>query len=402
MPNKMRTIVLITIAWLLVAILFSLPTPAQTVEKKRKQTNATKKKTPQTKSTSKKTDSKKESSKTVVTKDTQHKKVTTSTRKPSTRTVKKTPIKKTSSPKVTPVPSERATSPPRKPDTHTPNPALVAAFHRIVMARLYQDTWTLPDETPESVGEALASLKPSTVAGLIRLGGQTDNTVDGAQAKSENSVPVNTFSPEQAAAFNTIRKKVREVNPECRFDFVLNVKAYSTSDAILAQMKDINAKVNPDLWFFDSLTSAYKTNPAVIDAAITYAHSKGQAVGGDCYSAQLPTGIDYAVVETTDFKFDLDHIRKIRETYHIPVIAHLNYQASAQGKDEESKRFIQTLTLEKRVAVITHLASGQNTGQYAFMYPVFFPQPASHHFYNANKDGTMLDTYRKTMDLYNP
>ena len=396
MLSRMLIIVTVAVAGVLVTCLLSPCVFAQTKAKDSSKTKATTKKASQKQEAEKKVTPRK----TSATKGTQ-KKVTTTTKTTSKKTTPKTTRPKTLPPKAVSAPSERIKSPSRGPASREPNRALMAAFHRIVMARMYQDTWTLPGETPETVGKALASLKPSTVAGLIRLG-SSDDTADSTQQGPSGAVISKVLSAEQVAAFNMVRKEVRAVNPECRFDFVLDAKSYSTPDAILTQMKDINVKVRPDLWFFDSLTSAYKANPAPIDAAIAYAHSQGQAVGGDCYSAQLPSGMDYAVVEAMGFKFDVDHIRKIRDTYRIPVIAHLNNLASNQGKDEEPKQFIQTLTPEKRAAVIAHLASGQTAGQYALMYPVFFPEYPRHQSYNATKDGAILDTFRATMDQFNP
>ena len=274
-----------------------------------------------------------------------------------------------------------------------PNRALFAAFRRIALARMYQGTtWTLPGETPASVGEVLASLNPSTVSGLVAVGGGGDSP-DSACFR---------LTTEQVAAFTTVRKQVRAVNPECRFDCVVNLAGYATPDVLLVQMKDINEKIMPDFWFFESLALISKTHPEIIEAAIRYAHAHGQAVGGDWSDIPIPTGIDFVSVEVLDFKLNTGMTRKMHETLRIPVVAHLNNRREKAGQYEEAKQFVQLFTPEKRLDLITYLASGQLDGKYLLMYPVFFPEYPSGHAYNASKDGTLLENLRKTMKQFNP
>ena len=87
-------------------------------------------------------------------------------------------------------------------------------------------------------------------------------------------------------------------NPDAKFDVVLNPYNYNTTTEILTAMKTINSKLKIDIWFFDDYAPAYKANPVPLDAAISYAHSLGQYIGGNVWGTSVPPGSDFVAVSS--------------------------------------------------------------------------------------------------------
>jgi len=146
----------------------------------------------------------------------------------------------------------------------------VGPFGRIVLGRIYEQTqWTLrspnggaPLETADSVGKALASLKPTYVSGLVYF---------------QNST---MLTDRITADYNTVRSAVRQVSPHCRFDFAISLNPkqsvpFADGKALTSKMAQIDAALHPDIWFFDFYDTEQKANPSIVQAAIDYAHSHG-------------------------------------------------------------------------------------------------------------------------------
>ena len=280
---------------------------------------------------------------------------------------------------------------------------LATAFKRIAHVRIYdQQQWTLERQRPESVGALLASLKPTLVAGLVRV----DN----------NRTP----SAEQIAVYNAVRNSVLQANPDCKFDAVLDMRQYKTANAVVAQMEDINAKMTVDLWFFDYFNDGYSKNPAPADAAIAYAHSQGQLIGGRMTgnetlpnagmngnetlpnagmtgSLTLPKA-DYAAVNDGD-GLDKMHedIKTIMQTLPLPILVYLSNDADNAGHNK-AETFIRTWNTDQREEYLQQLDKDQTLWGYHIMYPVFYPTFPAKHSYDASQDGTMLGTINYLME----
>ncbi len=264
---------------------------------------------------------------------------------------------------------------------------LGSVFDRIAQARAYQgNTWTNDQETPASLAQGLAQLRPTLVSGLIRL----DNT--------------DVLAAQQAADFSAIRNAVLATNPNCKFDFVLNGQQYATIDALVNEMKDINSKIKVDQWLIDFYGPAYQQYPDVIDAAIAYAHSQGQAIGGSLYGLEAPPNSDYAVATDQSFQLSQDEIARIRGNYNLPVIVHLNNNAMLQGTpffNGEACTFVNDYSFDQRSAYLTQLAQNQAAGGYQLLYPVLFPECPAKHTYDALRDGRMVQVYQELLARYN-
>jgi hypothetical protein len=258
--------------------------------------------------------------------------------------------------------------------------SVVKASTRIAMARVYQQgDWTLPAETPETVGQALAQRNPTWVSGLIRLGaGQS-------------------LSQEQIDAFVTITALVLAANPDCKFDFVLNAGQYSSAQDMLQQMEDINSKIKVDIWFFEGYQKTYKKHPDMIQAAIDYAHSLGQVIGGDALRTRVPSGSDYAAVADKNFHLKKHQIHRIAQRYHIPVVCYIN----GDTHSSEPRNFIKKWVTGQRVGYITQLSVDQNPWGYQLMYPIFWPMYPAGRAYDSLQDNSILPIILDLMNTYN-
>jgi hypothetical protein len=257
-------------------------------------------------------------------------------------------------------------------------------FARIAHARVYhQRTWTAPDETPETIAHEIALLRPTLVTGLVSL--------------AEDEPPIDA----QVKAYDTIRRIVRERNPDCKFDFVLSAKQYDTEHALVSRMTEINEKFHPDQWFFDFLNVGAKAHPAAIAGAIRYAHAHHQPVGGNVFGTVIPDGTDYAAVnDGSGFEKMAGEVRKLRRKYRIPVIVHLNNDAEKGGRDG-NEQWVRTWTPEQREQYLNQLAAGQQENGYRLMWPVLFPEFPPRHDYLAYKDGGVWQVLMTLLDRYN-
>ncbi|MEZ0229368.1 MAG: hypothetical protein ACAI25_12135 [Planctomycetota bacterium] len=259
-----------------------------------------------------------------------------------------------------------------------------SVFDRVVLGRVFQTGhWTLrdkqgqPNQTPDSVGDALAALEPTYVSGLVRIAHDEDMT------------------QREVDAFDTIRKKVLAKSPRCKFDMVLNAMQYPTPASIEKKMSEISAKVKVDIWFFDFYDEAYrehgfngfKGSKRAIEAAIAWAHRHGQWIGGNCFQPTAPPRSDFAAVATVHFKVRKPNVTALRRK--MPVILHLGNNPQS-GPQTECAVFVEQWEHDRRVKLIQRLAARQRADGYRFMYPVFFPEWPAKQSYDStlDKDGT--------------
>jgi hypothetical protein len=260
---------------------------------------------------------------------------------------------------------------------------------RIASVRIYQHgTWVVPGETPDTVGKALASLKPTLVSGLIRY------------------EPTEEVNNHEVDAWNKIRARVLAAVPNAHFGVELNALAYETPEQVEQQMSEIRSKLDNNGWFFDFFTSAYEQRPEVVEAAITAAHENGEWVGGNVFGLghdpPIPPGSDYlAAQDSGDFRLNLAAVARLAK--RIPVAVHLG---NSPGDPTSSGcRFIRELETAEREAYTAKRAKQQKPNDFRFAYPVAFPEcdfkpPKGLVAFNAIKDGTMLPTIKRLMDRY--
>lgn len=291
---------------------------------------------------------------------------------------------------------------PAPPDTPRPDPARPTVrqmLRRVVHARAVQNLrWTIDRETPESVGRALASLRPTYVSGLLRVAGD------------------DTLSPEHVRDFNTIRRIVRDASPDCQFDVVLNGQHYDTPAALRRKMESLTEAVHPDAWFFDFFYSAYLDgyrNP--LDEGVAWAHEHRQYIGGNTTGDDSVPRSDFAALSPVSHAGmvadgELDLKREEIQRLHgrgFPVLMHINNDPQFAPTTEScyfmgaSGRARLDWSHDRRVRWITERAGDQEAWHFRFMYPVFFPECPIWHTYNAPRDGNMMDVFADLVRRFN-
>jgi hypothetical protein len=260
-------------------------------------------------------------------------------------------------------------------------------FQRVVVARVYQGSnWTLSGQTPTTVGRAIAGLNPTYVQGLFYLGSKFNLT------------------QQQVSAYETIREIVLQSSPTARFDVELDALQYNTTAQVVSKMRTINSQLHPDIWFFDYYQPGYLKSPTTIGAAVAFAHSQGQYVGGNvgagANKTTAPLGSDFLSLGDNNFTLSLSQISSLRMAYGVPILVHLNSNPQF-GPTTESCVFIDQWTEGQRASYVTTLASGQGQGGYVYMYNVFYPECPARVAYDSLTDGSMYSTLSLLVLRYN-
>lgn len=262
---------------------------------------------------------------------------------------------------------------------------------RSASVRIYQGgEWTVPGETPETVGAALAKLKPTYVGNLVRY-------------KADEAI-----TDEQVNDYDTVRKAVLAASPDAKFSLELNALEYKTPADVEKMMDAIRDRYDLDGWFFDFYTTAAKNHEDVLDAAIANAHEHGEFLGGNAFGISdkppIPDGTDFIAVQDAKFKIDLGAVRELAK--RVPVGFHLGN--APELPDSDGCVFITEYSTAQRTDYIKLRAGQQKANQFEFAYPVLFPEcerdsSANNpgvYVYDAIKDTPMLDTINELMDRY--
>ena len=262
---------------------------------------------------------------------------------------------------------------------------------RIASVRIYQGgRWTLKGETANSVGAALAKLKPTYVSALVRF---------------QAGEPVANY---EVKAWNKVRAAVKKVSPDAKFSIELNALEYPTPAKLTAMMDKVRSRFDNEAWLFDFYTTAAKSRPEVMEAAIADAHEHGELLGGNAFGLAkkptVPTGTDYIAVQDTAFKIDLDDVKKLAE--RVPVFFHLGNNPDLLKST--GCAWIREFTTKRRSKYVTQRAGQQDDYNFRFAYPVFFPEcsvdPADPnariYAYNAVKNDPVLETISELMSKY--
>lgn len=258
---------------------------------------------------------------------------------------------------------------------------------RVAYARTYlTGTWTLPHQTPRSVGKALGRLEPTWVTGLERF------------AIGER------VTAREVSNYDTIRDTVRAAAPDAQFDIELNTLDYRTPAQIRTMMSRLRAKFGNDGWSMDFWTPAWDKRPDVVRAAVAEAHEHGQWIGGNAFGWEgkpvVPPGSDFLEVADSNFKLDLEAVSRLAE--QVPVLFHLRNNPGHPSS--EGCVYIQRYTTAEREAYVRKRAAEQADTGFSFAYPVFFPTcqiKSGLAAFDSTRDGSMLDTIEGLMQRYN-
>lgn len=233
-------------------------------------------------------------------------------------------------------------------------------WYRPVSANVYAfGAWSAPGETPTTVGNALASLNPSFVSGLIRVepGGET-------------------LTAQMLADYATIKKIVQTVNPLCLFDIRVRSSFYSTPAALTSAVQAIVANgIQIDAISFDSFDSL---SGAMQAAAVAVAHASGKLCIADLNPNTFTTfsgGAQPDIVATSDWNWQLGPNMANVVATGVPIVLHINNGALPVDGSGQTQHFNwnQTFSTAQRQTWITQMAQLQAVVGFSLMYPVLWP-----------------------------
>jgi hypothetical protein len=257
-------------------------------------------------------------------------------------------------------------------------PGFVPAFSRVVSSRVYHTRLSVVrNSTSHRIGRSLASLHPTWVTGLLRYARDQYPTHD------------------EIRVWKRIRKRVHRSSPTAQFDVVLNAEQYRTPAAVTRTMRRLSAKLGNEGWFFDFLSSAARRHPKMIKAAIAWAHTRGQWIGGNVFglarATAFPVNADFLSVQDDGFHLNLPAVLKISK--RVPVLYHLNNDPD--DKSSGGCRFIEKYNTSRRRQLIRRRASSQIRYGFRMSYPALFPECLHPR---AGGPGTFLASYNAFRD----
>lgn len=160
-------------------------------------------------------------------------------------------------------------------------------------------------------------------------------------------------------------------------------------------MKAINTKIKIDGWWFDFLSQAQAAKPEWVAAAVSYAHSVGQTVGGNCDTSTVPPGVDAVAFVDRDepasptFGFGIDgkYVATVKANVSpgTAVLGHMHCNPQ-EGDGSEACVFMKSWDASRRADFIKYWADQQGQKGFRFMWPVYFPLCPGDTAYNSQAD----------------
>ena len=260
------------------------------------------------------------------------------------------------------------------------------SFGKTVQAvQFANNQWLLPEKTRAEVAEIVAGLAPQFITGSIRL---------------EPGQPVATAT---MSAWHNLRNTVRKANPAAGFDVVIDLRRYSTPEAVTQHLRESAGKLTAEAWTFDAVSTVFEAKPAIFRAALEEAHRQGRLVGGIVYGGSIPQGLDYVMLSSGAKAEGLNRgtpasarvvTMRARGGGPMPVIA-ISGTGTAPGEG-----FVMGKTPAERRQLVLQAARAQKKDS-AFAYPVFGPLAMSNRAYDASRDEFMMDTIHRCLRMYN-
>lgn len=266
------------------------------------------------------------------------------------------------------------------------------AMSRIVHTRVWHTRLRPARNTnARRLGRSIASLNPTWVTGALRY--------------ARNQYP----KRREIKAWKEIRRVVHMTSPGAKFDVVLNAEQYRTPRAIRTTMRRLRAKLGPEGWFFDFLSTAFRRHPRMVKAAINSAHGHGEFIGGNVFGLSsrrpLPARADFWAVQDHVFNLNLPAVRRLAKRN--PILYHL--QNKPHDQRSGGCRFIERLNTHRRRRLIKRRARQQAKYGFRVSYPVLYPEcmharprgPGTFLYsYNAFRDPSVAREIRRMLDRY--
>ncbi len=146
-------------------------------------------------------------------------------------------------------------------------------------------------------------------------------------------------------------------------------------------MRRLNAKLGNEGWFFDFFSTAAKKHPKMVRAAIAWAHTNGQWIGGNVFGIlrqrAFPVNADFLSVQDDGFQIKLRAVRRL--SHKTEVLYHLNNDPD--DKASGGCRFIKSMNTRRRRKLIRQRAAAQHKFGFRVVLPgalsrVHPPEPA--------------------------
>lgn len=265
-------------------------------------------------------------------------------------------------------------------------------WRRVISARVRHTKLNVhPYTNARRIGRSLASMRPTWVTGTLRY--------------RKGQYP----DDRETRAWNEIRRIVRETSPTAQFDVVLNAEQYRSIKGLQLQMRRLRAKLDPDGWFFDFLSSAHRRHPQTLKAAVANAHAHGEWIGGNIFGYRnrpQPTSLDFLSVQDGGVHLHVNAVAKWARRK--PILYHLN--SNPQHKNSGGCRFMRKMNTWRRIKHVRRRAKQQVKYNFRVAYPVLYPQCFKPrrgnpdepilYAYNAFRDPPMADEIRTLLDRY--
>lgn len=266
---------------------------------------------------------------------------------------------------------------------------LTTIFSRSVITRLYQASQYTLASTDRHSGEdrvnittaatAICALSPTYVSGAFYLN------------------PNTTLTSSMVSDFETLRTACPSTT---RFDVAINLnplpaqghEPFSDVEALVSFMTTIDTALKLNGWWFDFWSNAFKTNGSFVAAAVEYAHSHNQTVGGNVFGGIAPTGSDVVsfVDDASDYKpepptsemygfgLDANEVASLKANVsnataqRAVVLGHL--QCNPQnGNTTESCVYMYDWNVTQRVDYLNYWVNQSTEVGFGYMWPVFYP-----------------------------
>ncbi len=275
-------------------------------------------------------------------------------------------------------------------------------FYRPAVARMYSfGEWAIPGETATTVGDAVASVKPTYVSALVRL----------------ESTGL-TLTQQMLDDFQTVQSIVKATSPGCLFDIQLRSNQFAAGADLAAAVAQVlqqlsSAGVDVDVVMFDNFT----TSADLASNAVAATHAAGKLVAGPYDPVATPTyaapdiifqndwpGASPVSIIDTGFRVPSNLSGQVASG--LPVIMMINNgptPVDAAGNTEHAQ-YCQLLTAQQREIFNTSAYQVQNQLGFAYATPLFWPisvvGPPT-QTYDALTDGDALSFFQQMSAQYN-
>jgi hypothetical protein len=251
-------------------------------------------------------------------------------------------------------------------------PAPELRFERAIHACLYRnDHWLLPGQREYPVGQTLASLSPTFVAGAMLV---TAGTAPDARAIRN---------------WSGLRRAVRRSSGKAAFDIALDLRQYARAEDLRAQMARTASALEAEAWTLLGLSAVGGRRSELLRAAAEEARRQGRRLGAFVrHAGESFAGLEYRMLPC-ERGGALPPAPAAPD--EAPLIMVMGSAAGPPGSG-----FARGITpAERRITMLR--ASRAQKGRLFLAYPVFGPMAGSDRAYNALRDEFMLDAVRRAL-----